>query len=543
MPYLNSKGQIASGVGSGIVAVDRAKIDTGGGTRWVDDNTLIYQRAKPTAVVVTAPDHHNIRSLDRGANEIAGGGGHYATWLAGDGLRHSRGGWLPNAGLKDVGRDGTLSLTPNRQSGMGLNFIALQDDDVHTRRFFSLDVVAQECSVLRWGCAVWRNERNETWALLDGQKVGPLPTVSPAFRPRLLQIDGEWWLAYNTNETPVGRTLLHPATEATGYEIAVGDQQFGLDAMPFGAGVLFTWAKGEGEDPSLIVRAELNLKTLRLTGDGDDRILEYRTLARTTIPPVQPPVDPVEPPKEPPVSQPMPDESAFVNAHPMRIVLGMPKGEGKDLARAYNAFRFVAAVARDLNARDGAPNWGVQKKSSGDFLPVVNEQGYWGDGLRTRTRGVDIVNDREGEGAAPTWANEGDASGNSEDQGFALPPSDDDIVKSFPGGIVAAPPMDPPVEPPTQPADLTDILRRLDVLTNMVGDHAARLAEQDNELAAHDRQLLVHASIIQSIQAAIAQGPIKSPDSTGLATEATAQAILALLQRAVDALSPLKKVA
>jgi hypothetical protein len=161
--------------------------------------------------------------------------------------------------------------------------------------------------------------------------------------------------------------------------------------------------------------------------------------------------DPVPvPPVHPPEPTHMEDQSAFVANHPMKAVLG--KG-ATEMERAYNAFRFVCAVARDLG-----PLWGVQKKDAGDFLPRVNGQGYWGDGLRTRTGGVDIVNSREGTDAAPSWNNpKDDADPNT----FAAPPSDAEIVAAMGGAPVVVPPTPVPVPVPTPTPVPVDVSAQL----------------------------------------------------------------------------------
>jgi hypothetical protein len=182
---------------------------------------------------------------------------------------------------------------------------------------------------------------------------------------------------------------------------------------------------------------------------------------------------------------PLKDLKGYVENHPAKALLGTPKDPpgqpgANALQRAYNSFRFVCAVARDLG-----PEYGVQKKDSGDFLPRVNGQGYWGDGLRTRTSGVDIVNDREGEGASPTWSNpKDDATAES----FAPPPSDAAIVAAMGGNVVDLPDDghddggdDDPV---VVPVDLAPVLAAIESLRKRIEEQHLETLEDIAEMVA-----------------------------------------------------------
>lgn len=196
-------------------------------------------------------------------------GGQWAEWNLRDGLTHSRGGKLLNAGLKGVGTDGTLMLTPNRQANIGLNFIALQDDDPHTRRFMSLDVTAEEADVWRWGCAVWRNPEGETWAIIEGRKV-LVPTAGPSRGARLLLVDGEWWVLYGTVD---GRIVLHPITTTYGFVLREWDSQIDAADVLGGTFVELQWSRISREDWGVTV---FDTVTHRLSGmDGADGRLDY----------------------------------------------------------------------------------------------------------------------------------------------------------------------------------------------------------------------------------------------------------------------------
>lgn len=194
---------------------------------------------------------------------------------------------------------------------------------------------------------------------------------------------------------------------------------------------------------------------IKLTAD------QIRALPLEGGQPEKPPIDP--PPPPPPVKKTMEDVSKFAAEHPFVKLLGTPKNAdgGDDNARAYNSLRYVNAVAADLNKRDGAVNWGIEKDMSGDHMPTVNGQGYWADGLRTRTQGNDIVASSEGEDAHPTWGSPGDADPDeSHPRGFRAPFTDAEIVEAArQRGIILEPsdkPEDPPVDPHEPPVDPVD---------------------------------------------------------------------------------------
>lgn len=176
----------------------------------------------------------------------------------------------------------------------------------------------------------------------------------------------------------------------------------------------------------------------------------------------------------------MEDLSQYVKDHPMRRVLGTPKGEDRDaiMKRAINSLRFVAAVARDRNTELGREVYGLQKKASGDFPHVVIDgQGYWGDGLRTRDKGVDIVSNREGETAAPSWGGPGDADAGS----FLSAPPDEAFARALGETPDAPQPAEP--KPPVPPVVLpVDVVTHADLQAAIVRVHTAIWGEVDTTL-------------------------------------------------------------
>lgn len=275
-----------------------------------------------------------------------------------------------------------------------------------------------------------------------------------------------------------------------------------------------------------------------------EAVIVFATVADLAALPLYPDADvPTEPdkptkptePTEPEVPH-MEDKSAFVQSHPANAWLGLPKnadvGRDATLDRAYNAFRFVCAVARDLGA-----GWGVEKKPGGEIETIVDGVGYSGDILRTKAEGNDIVGDREGEGARSGWGTPGPAAVDGP-KGFAVPPSDAAIVAEMkrrglqPAGAEIPTETTKPTEPteptkPTQPGDPE--------LAARVAGLEALTANLDKQLNDHDGGLkFAFENLVERVDA-IEQAP---PSGGGLTaaerkTLRDAQALLDALKDGV----------
>lgn len=235
--YLNSKGQ--------------ASLDP-----WVDDERALIRSDKTRRLYVVGSHAVDDVDLGLGASHFAGGGGQWATWSMRDGLRHSRGGHMQNAVGKAMGRDGTLALCPN-QHGRGLNFIALQDDDCHSRRFMSLDIAPQDVSVLKWGHAVWVDAPTlQLHAMING-RVFPVaaPDNTIVRFPRLVEVDDEFWVVYQTVDFEP-TIILQPVTQDHGIAFASIGRVDALDAV--GVGNNIEVAMVQGGD---VIRATFNTRT------------------------------------------------------------------------------------------------------------------------------------------------------------------------------------------------------------------------------------------------------------------------------------------
>lgn len=532
MPSISNTGRIAAG--SGVIGIDRHLIAQGaGGTglvRWVDDDTVIYQDVNDKVV------QHNVTtdSIEQretyGANEIAAGGGQSATWLAGVGLRHSRGGLMPNAGLKDVGRDGTLAICPNRQTGIGLNFIALQDDDA-TRRFMNFEtVVAQEVHVVRWGCAVWKNERGEAVALIDGRQI-PVPAIAPVFRVRLLSIDGEWWVAYNTNEQPRGRTLFHPVTVTEGFVIADGDAQFGLDALALDNDrVLFTWAGSEGEDPGAgITVAEFNLKSHRLTGAGDDRILAYEKLTRRTT---TPPVVIVTPPNPPDPPKPTEKKPMQLTARQQDIVQQLYdrhpeffqfRGDGEDDERRKGAKLIAQQFCFEFGDEWGwKSNHGNTENDAPSKDAIAKRTGPYTPGSRQDLEMFDLFNGTTRKPNNPCFSE----TENRNQYFVPVEPVNHLGVPVDP----PQPPVDPPVDPPQPDTTVDARLKALEAAVAVFNRNDQVLSADAQATAKAVADLTNRLAAVEVAIKNLGSGSTPGTPASGNATEATLKEILNLLK-------------
>lgn len=415
---LNRNGDVVLGVADGIVSINGRQVARGGGARWLTPTTIIYQRSPDWALETYDLTTGQKTVVDtRGANDLYAGGGVWAAWLAGQGVRTSLGYVNPSAGLQAVGADGTVVITPNYQSGIGLALVRPNGQVISVAAGPARFVHMPYSNMMVWT----ENDQIRVW----GVRAPQLPTGEAFFRPKIIGIAE--FLLYHTHD----RLILQEWDRPYGYILS----ENGLTFSPFGTMISnslirVAWAAREGERPE-----DLRTVTVDLTSG---RKPVQRGLPEPPEPPEPP--QPSDPPKPPEVH--MEDKSAFVKNHPARVLCG--KGD-TPLERAYNAFRFVAAVARDL----GWPAWGLHAKRGGDFLPVVNGQGYSGDLLRTANEYVDIVASREDPTAHAMWGTPGPNTDGPET--FVPPPTDSQIVTEMMNRGWAALPY--PGSGPTEPTD------------------------------------------------------------------------------------------
>lgn len=129
MPRYSRSGLIAAGIAGNIVSrAGKFIAKPAGGACWFDDQEMIYARkiGEPDVWALRAHDGMvEIAKDEKGATELRAGGGVWAAELGGPGVRSNRHPFLPLAGLRDVGPDGTLAYCRDRQVGLGLILRAL----------------------------------------------------------------------------------------------------------------------------------------------------------------------------------------------------------------------------------------------------------------------------------------------------------------------------------------------------------------------------------------------------------------------------------
>jgi hypothetical protein len=277
---LNTRGQVAAGVGSGAVSIDGVVIGLGGSPAWLTDDEIVYGRTlngREDAVAIYDTRTRAGRvAAPGGANDVKAGGGMWARWL-GDGktgLTTSTGFGAPKAGLLEVGPDGVLYYVPDRQSDRGI--VARYPDGREV--VVTTGPTALSLRGVVGGC-VWVGPdlRAHVWNL--PQPV--TPTGLGVYGPRAGNVNGEWWLVYGDGL----RILAQPFAKPEGYIVASFGNTFDLDCVVLNGKLHIAYATTQGEQPGQYHSVELDLSRPRVT--------------LSTSRPTQPPAPP-QLPKEPP---------------------------------------------------------------------------------------------------------------------------------------------------------------------------------------------------------------------------------------------------
>ncbi len=386
---LNSRGVAAMGTGSMGVSVGGQTIaSSAGGAGWLTDDEVSFQHCHDGGCHVQIYDARSgvIRDAsERGANAIEAGGGLWAAWLSGYGVYTSRGDYLPEAGLLSVGPGGELGIRP-QYHGAGLSILLPGGG--------SVPITGDPTSyaqLLGGTRAVWT-----VGTSLRSAGLPALVQVGQAWRPRAVDVGGEWWITYYSDRA--GGIVLHPFGSLRGYVvIGGGAAAFGHDAVALAPGVVrVAWAVNEGELPE-----DYRQRDVRLDEPRED-------LARFLIdtPPIDPPHNP--PVEEPPASvQAMPANqsatvTAVMRAHPEinacdegqrgaivdyaaqrlnkaagAVVWGRKSRnrEGTDLNTDGLTFRFADGSFVIFDAISGAPPCSATWEVFGPFAPGGN--GFW----------------------------------------------------------------------------------------------------------------------------------------------------------------------
>lgn len=249
MAKLNRYGEVCGGVAGGWVSAKGVLYGKpGGGTNWLTDDTIIYQVYREEYEQAGLGNHGwliestNIRTgerkmvANRGANHIIAGGGRWCAWL-GDAETGVYGALESSvAGIAAAGRDGTLGIIPDYQSGLGILLYAPNGE-------VTAGPADQPCQyglqILGPDSAIWTDR-----GIIQGINAAAPKQAAHAWNGIALNIGGEDWITYFTED--YGQ-ILHPYNELSGYVVEPGPHVFWPDAIVVDnrIRVAFSWTQGE----------------------------------------------------------------------------------------------------------------------------------------------------------------------------------------------------------------------------------------------------------------------------------------------------------
>jgi hypothetical protein len=261
MAILNpNTGRVVQGVAQGPCSVD-GKIGVaqyGGWAKWLYDDTVIYT----TGNAVDPTDHSqdriesfNINTgartilTNRGANILEAGAGRWCGWTDGtSGIFGS----LTNAhaGLKNIGPDGTIAITPIYASGLGC-------------RLYSPDGRVTEGPQEAMKALRVTGPTSAIWTLngdihaLNGSV--PVGQAGPAYRPKRVVIGQEEWIIY---ETTIG-IVAHPYSSLMGYRIAAPGQAFWVDVIAWQGKLRVAYSSNAADTPQGLVVRDIDIRSKR----------------------------------------------------------------------------------------------------------------------------------------------------------------------------------------------------------------------------------------------------------------------------------------
>jgi hypothetical protein len=264
MAKLNALGDVCGGIGGGVVSAGGVVYaQPGGGTCWLDDDTILYQCYRPEYEPLVAGgwalEKTNIRTairemvVARGANKIYAGAGRYEAWLGGYGCY----GTIVDAtaGVVGAARDGTLALVPDAATGLGLT---LYGPAATTTQGPGDRVEQYGLCVLGPTSALWLGPSN-AFEVLNGT----LPDqIGAAWNPVSILVGADRWIAYWCDEYGY---VLHPYDSLEGYVVESSPHVFWPDAVAVSGLIRVAFAWNQGEQPSEIIVRDFNLSATRTT--------------------------------------------------------------------------------------------------------------------------------------------------------------------------------------------------------------------------------------------------------------------------------------
>lgn len=437
---LTRDGRAALGVGDGQVSVAASLqaglapafevaatvLGAGGGTCWLTDDRVLYQRRNSTGSNYHLESCLTDGSLvefvaGTGANELRAGHGAWAAWNS-TGLFCSSGFARAEAGLLDVSSDGVLAYCPDRSTGLGAILRDLTDDsDVRAVPECRASGVRLVGSMLVWTQAgAVRADHDGDPAppvVVEGVvPYAPVPVLARGWRRTT------WWLVAQHVWIDAGvehrRLVLHPWDSTTGYVVHEGGAYYSPDAVCLTEDVVrVAWCATPGEGPTSLRVRDLTLTAPRVRLD------------RVSTP--EPPTMPEQPNHLDLVRQARAEHDT------------LPPGD----ERGWRITNRTVYLCNQRETALGLPaNFGLLAKTSG-----TNYTGY----------SLDCVMRRTGE----TWDVLGDAEGAAKAQWTRTTPTgmtDPAKWRAYVPVALPHPPTEPPTEPPQPPA--TDLDARVAAL-------------------------------------------------------------------------------
>ena len=244
MPFVNTGGHIAHGVGAQGAFLDNVQFDTGGGACWFSPTTIVYQHSEEDGwhlsfYNTTASPPSITQAHVNGANTLFGSGaGHWAAWLHGVGLFSSMGFTKTAASLLAMGKDGSIAYKPDYQAMGGLQLRRINGDELHLS-----DGPAADVYIVGDKQVVWQ-EGN----VLKSYGMPPIKVLDGGvWFPKVIAVAGKWWISYYSG---MYGNVLHPIDSLEGLKpvTTMGDAWCDMAVLTGQPNVIrFAWSTTQGE--------------------------------------------------------------------------------------------------------------------------------------------------------------------------------------------------------------------------------------------------------------------------------------------------------
>ena len=223
---INSKGQIAHGIGSAGAFLDNVQFDAGGNATWFTDSVIVYNHSgtdgwyiayyDTTASPPTITRGHSNFGSTLGGNAS----GQWAAWEANQGLFTSTGYINPAAAILALGRDGSIAYRPVAEAANGLVLRRLNGTETTIS-----SGPAQQVSIVGDGQLIWQeNGVLKTYGMPNHRVL-----TGQIWYPKAVVVKGKWWLSYYSGDYGV---VVHPIDSTKGFKPVTGDLFFDIAVLP-----------------------------------------------------------------------------------------------------------------------------------------------------------------------------------------------------------------------------------------------------------------------------------------------------------------------